>query len=224
MGGGGTAATVKDTVDAINAEEPTWNVVGILDDNKELHGKYVSGMKILGSLDIAFQYSNCFFISSIAHPTNRYVRQNVHDRVVAQGCKFATLIHPTAIISNTATIGEGCYIDSFCNISGLTKIEDDVFILSFCSVGHESKIKQHTTMSVGARVSGDVVVGESCYLGTNCSTSHNVTICDNILVAMGSAVTNSIKKGSTWIGVPAIPAERMARLQYFIKCLIKKDI
>ncbi len=221
LGAGGTAATIQDVVDAINAVTPTWKIVGALDDNPKLIGGSIAGIKVLGPIVDAHKYSDCFFISSIAHPQNRIIRRRIFERAKTQGCKFGTIIHPTAIVSKDATIGEGCFIDAYSIVSGLVVLEDDVFIQNTCSIGHESIIRAHTTLSVNVKVSGSVIVGSDCYLGTNSCTSHDVEIPDDTLIAMGSAVIQSIKDGGTWIGVPAMSAEKMAQLRLFIKKLNK---
>lgn len=223
LGAGGTASIVKDVIEAINNVQPTWQIVGALDDNPSLIGGSIAGIKVLGNIDEAKNYSDCYFISSIAHPQNRLVRRNIYDRAKNQGCKFATLIHPRAIVSLDAKVGEGCFIDANCMISGLVELEEDVFLLNTCSVSHESRICAHTTLSVNVKVSGGVVVGSDCYMGTNSSTAHDIVIANNNLIGMGSAVMQNIKtEGNTWVGVPAMSADKMGALRIFVKSLVKK--
>lgn len=222
LGAGGTAAQIAELVESLNEQNKEWNVVGYLDDNPALFDKEMVGYKVIGTIDDAHKYPEAYFISSIAHPNNRMIRREIYMRVKQQGGKFATLISPDARVSKSAIIKEGTLVFGNALIGSLVTLEEDVCLFSV-HIGHESVIKAHTTASGSACIAGGVVIGSDCYISTNTSIAHDITIGDNTLLAIGSAATNNLKGGDMYIGVPAIPSRKYGKLRLFINSLMKNN-
>lgn len=222
LGAGGTGASLLSIVNDINERKAEWNVLGFLDDNNSLLNKKLAGKDILGTINDAYKYKDAYYISSIAHPNNRMVRRLVYDRVKSMGCKFAILIHPTAVVSTLAEIKEGCVIFPLCFIDALVKIDEDVFITCLSSIGHETYIKSHCTISANVKLSGGIVVNSDCYISAGVSAAHDITIGENTLIAIGSSVVNNIEGNGMWIGVPAIADKKYGKITYFLNKNIKK--
>lgn len=221
LGAGGGGAMMVDDIKNINRVNPTWNILGFLDDNPKLISTELSGYKVLGSIDEAYKFPDAYFISSIAHPNNRLVRRKIYDRVIAQNGKFATLISPDAKVSPQAVIKPGCFVGPLSIICALAELEEDVYIAGMCIVGHETTIKKHTTFAGNVKVAGSVSVGSDCYISTNVSVAHEVSIGDDTLVAIGSAVANNLKGGRMYIGVPAIPDKKYSEIHTLLNKLKK---
>jgi UDP-3-O-[3-hydroxymyristoyl] glucosamine N-acyltransferase len=85
-------------------------------------------------------------------------------------------------------------------------LDEDVHLAYACNIAHESELKEHTTLGTGVNLSSGVVIGEDCYIGAGVSSTHDVIVEPNTLVAVGSAITENLEKNSMrmWIGVPAI--------------------
>ena len=51
IGAGGFGREVAWLVERINCVNPTWNLVGFIDDQEELWGTYEDGIEVLGSCE-----------------------------------------------------------------------------------------------------------------------------------------------------------------------------
>lgn len=71
IGAGGFGICTASIVERINAVHPTWNLLGFLDDNKDLQNKEVFGYSVLGPISAAADYPNAYFQCSIGFPKIR---------------------------------------------------------------------------------------------------------------------------------------------------------
>ena len=54
----------------------------------------------------------------------------------------------------------------------------------------------------GSVVSGNVLIGDSCYMGNNSSIREKITICEDVIIGMNGCVVKNIDKPGTYVGVP----------------------
>ena len=57
-------------------------------------------------------------------------------------------------------------------------------------------------MMPGSIISGNCKLGNKIYIGTNTSIREKLTICDNIVIGLGSSVVKNINKSGTYVGSP----------------------
>src|SRR5438067_1279149 len=98
IGTGGNAYDVLDIVEAINAEAPTWRIVGFLDDRRQA-GEHYLGASILGGIDDATRFGESWFINAIGSDRTFTLRPDVIARTRLPLDRFATLVHPGASVS-----------------------------------------------------------------------------------------------------------------------------
>lgn len=227
LGAGGAGWDIVSLVHSLG-DNNGWNILGFLDDNTLLFGKECCGIKVLGNIDDCCKYSDAYFISSIANPTNRIVRKSVWDRVKRHGLRFATLIHPSVILYDNVVIEEGCVINANCVLGTNSHLCKDVHLGYSCNVAHETKIFEHTSMGAAVNLSSGVTIGANCYIGAGVSSTHDVEVEDDTLVAVGSAIVTNMrhKTERMWIGVPAITQEKyqdvLSARKYAIKQINNK--
>lgn len=58
-------------------------------------------------------------------------------------------------------------------------------------------------VSVGAHLSGTVVVGTGTWIGAGATVINNVNICGKCMIGAGTVVIKDIDEPGTYIGVPA---------------------
>lgn len=127
-------------------------------------------------------------------------------RVVAwAGCarEEATLIDETAVISDTALIGEGCIIQAHAVVSSEAVIKENCMFMLQTIVGHHAVVESHCVASPKATVGGYSHVGAGAFLGLGSSMMQGVDIGSGAIVGMGSMVFKNVEDGATVIGNPA---------------------
>lgn len=178
----------------------------IYDDDAALHGTRVAGREVRPSITIdtldpaSAQLANA--VGSVGLPK---ARQAVYQRYTDKGFTFATVIHPAAIVSPSATLANGAQLMAGCVIQTHATIGINTIINTRASVDHDCVIGDHTHLAPGVTLSGNVTVGPGCHLGTGATVIQGVTIGKGSLVAAGAVVTQDLPPGSRVRGVPARP-------------------
>ena len=199
IGAGGTAFDLIDIAIAMNKVKKQWNILGFLDDKHDLLGKTIYGYPVLGSIPESVKYENAYFSSSLGDAYRPKLRKIVREKVPFSNDRFASLIHPTAVISDTAIVEPGAVIDSNVTLSGAVSVGHDVFLCGNTFLGHECIIGNHCVLSVGNFLASDVRVGNCCYLGVGVMARHQIEIGDNCLIGMGTKIVKSVPSNSKLI-------------------------
>jgi sugar O-acyltransferase (sialic acid O-acetyltransferase NeuD family) len=137
---------------------------------------------------------------AIADPRSR------HDIVqkLPKKTKFFTFIHPTALIlDDNIEIGEGSFIGAYSILTTNIKIGKHSILNRFCQIGHDTHCSDYLTMMPGSVISGNCIIGNRVYFGTNSSVREKITICDDVTIGLNGGVVKTINESGTYVGVPA---------------------
>lgn len=204
IGAGGFGREVAWLTDRINKKEPTWNIVGFIDDNPEMTGVELNGYKVLGTTGDIKNYPDAYLVCAVG---SSRVRKMIVERVKAENPqnKFAILIDPSVEMSDFVEIGDGSIICAHTIITVNIKIGENVIMNLNCTVGHDAVIGDYVTMYPDANVSGITTVGECTELGTGMQVIQGISIGSNTIVGAGAVVIRDIPDKCTAVGSPAKP-------------------
>lgn len=194
VGAGGHAKVVISTALATSKK-----IYGFLDDNPALQGKTLSGYPILGGTDLLHAHdvtSGIFGLGSNAK--RKYV---VHSERAFD--RWETLIHPTAFIHPSATIGKGTVIFAGAIIQPDVKIGEHCIINTGATIDHDCIIGDYVHLAPGVHLAGGVRIGEGSFLGIASAVVQEIKIGDWVTVAAGGIVVNDIAAQKTVMGIPA---------------------
>ena len=205
LGTGGNCIDILDTLNDINraAASQVYQCAGFLDDVEQNWGKELHGARVLGPLDSASRYTDCSFVNGIGSPGNFWKKQAIIGKTGLPDGRFETIVHPTASVSTTATLGAGTVVFQNATVTSNVRTGRHVIILPNAVISHDDVIGDYTCVAGGVCISGGVTIGQSCYLGTNASIHGNITIGDYCLVGMGSVVLEDVAADSVVVGAPA---------------------
>ncbi len=130
-------------------------------------------------------------------------RQRLFDAFKARGYQFAQVIHPSAIVSTSASLGEGVQVMAGTVIQAGASLSENVIINTRASIDHDCCIGAHSHISVGAILAGDVRVGKRVLVGAGCTVIQRVGIADDCVAGAGAVVISDVAPGKTVVGVPA---------------------
>src|SRR4051812_19802256 len=103
LGAGGNSIGIVDAVEA--AADAQYTIAGFLDDLPENRGKVVAGYPVLGRIQDAPHFPDCLLVNGISSVASFRQREAIVSRTRAMPERFATLIHPRAVVSPRARIG-----------------------------------------------------------------------------------------------------------------------
>jgi len=117
--------------------------------------------------------------------------------------EWQSVIHPSAIISPSAEIGEGTVVMPGAIINARAKIGKHCIINTGAIIEHDNVIEDYVHISVGAKLGGTVHVGQSTTIGIGAVVKNNISICAGSVVGAGAVVVHDIVEEGIYIGVPA---------------------
>jgi len=116
---------------------------------------------------------------------------------------YFTFIHPTAlIIDNNVEIGNGSFIGAYSIITTNIKIGEHSILNRGNQIGHDTVIGDFFSAMPGAVVSGNVIIGEKVYMGTNSSIKEKLHVSSNVTIGSNGAVVKNIITDGVYVGVP----------------------
>jgi sugar O-acyltransferase (sialic acid O-acetyltransferase NeuD family) len=142
-------------------------------------------------------------VIGVGDPT---LRRNLFQRVAQEipGIRWATLVHPTALIDRrSSSIGVGSIICAGSIITTNVTIGKNCAINLSVTVGHDAVISDHCVINPGANISGNVSIGEEVLVGTGSSIIQKITVGSLSKVGASACVTRDVADGKTVVGVPA---------------------
>ena len=117
---------------------------------------------------------------------------------------FFSYIHPSAqLLSDDITIGKGTFISANCIITTNIQIGDHSQLNLNTTIGHDTKIGHFFTTAPGAKISGNCLIGDCVYVGTNASIKEKIHICNQATIGLQAGVIKNITEPGIYIGCPA---------------------
>jgi sugar O-acyltransferase (sialic acid O-acetyltransferase NeuD family) len=184
IGCGGHSKVITDV-----ALDSQYFVLGYLDDNLKDHN--YRDIKCIGEPNDLLKYNyHPYIICGIG---NISARKNIIDKIK----KTLTIIHPSAIISQTANIGEGTVVMPKTVINSETNIGNHCIINTGSIVEHNCTVGNNTHIAPGTTICGGVVIGNDTLIGagTVCKNSTHdkkIKIGNNVTIGCGSVVTKCV--------------------------------
>lgn len=130
-------------------------------------------------------------------------RRTFVEQVKALGFEFATVRHPSAVISPQARVEPGCVVGAGVIVATRAQVAAHVILNRGVLVGHHTTIGRYVTVSPGANVAGCVTIADGAYVGMGATVLDRIRIGEGAVVGAGSVVTRDVAPATQVLGVPA---------------------
>jgi sugar O-acyltransferase (sialic acid O-acetyltransferase NeuD family) len=203
VGAGGFARETVEAVRAINAVTPKWELLGFVDDNADLKGVEIQGLPVLGPISMVQDLDSCSVVVCTGRPDNYFSRRQIVKRLDLPLSRYATVVHPTATLAPSTSVGRGTVILAGVVTTASVHIGRHVMVMPGAVFTHDDHLANFVTVASRVCLGGGVQVGEGAYLGAGAVVHESRTIGSWSLVGMGAVVTKNIPRSEVWAGVPA---------------------
>lgn len=204
LGAGGHAKVVIE----ILRSHKSYALMGLLDTKPELRGKSVLGVPILGDDDLIPVLKRdgvCRFFVGLGSTGDDRRRQRLFELALQHGMKPVDAVHPQAIISPSAELGEGVTIMAGAVINACTRLGENVIVNTGAIVEHDCVIGDHVHIATGAQLASTVRVGTGAHIGAGATVRQCITIGEGAIVGAGAVVVKDVRPHTVVVGVPAYP-------------------
>lgn len=196
VGCGAHAAEIVDYIEYINqhSTSDTFKIKGLIDNVKTHYDHYGYHYDYLGTIDDHTIEPDIYYVMGIGNLT---IRLKVFQEYKLKKAQFIGIIHPTALISKSAIIGEGTVISH--NVSIGPKVEIGAFnvINSRCTIGHDAKIGNNNFISPQVVLGGYSEIGDNNLLGTNSCLIPEIKVGNDNKIMAGMSLTQNVHDHET---------------------------
>ena len=168
-------------------------VTGVVDDNIEI--KSLLSYPVSGKYDKQ-KFSGSPFVVSIG---NNWIRKRI---AASLRENFGRVIHPTTVISPSASIGGGSVAMGGVIINAGSLIGSHVILNTASVVDHDCTIEDFVHVSPNATICGSVVIGEGTHVGAGATIIQNVRIGKWAVIGAGTVVVSDVPDYAVVVGVP----------------------
>ncbi|NVF13665.1 acetyltransferase [Vreelandella maris] len=134
---------------------------------------------------------------------NNHIRAEKQSRLSDAGGKLATIVHPSAIISPHASIGEGVVVFGNAVVNACAVIGLGAIVNTGAVIEHDCIVGEFSHLSSNAVLAGGVNIGPEAWIGACAAVRQLLTVGAGAIVGMGAVVTRDVPPGLTVIGSPA---------------------
>lgn len=201
-GAGGFGREIACMINAINASDKIWDLIGFFDDVK-LKGASNDYGIILGGIETLNSYDKPLdVIIAIASPKG-LVR--LLDQIDNDNISFPNVIAPDVRFTdrNSLQIGKGNIFSWGCCVTCNVNIGDFNAFNGFVTVGHDVTIGKYNSFMPGVRISGETSIGDRNYFGVGAAVLQKNKIGVDTVVGANSVIIRKTKDNMTYIGNPA---------------------
>ncbi|PHS07698.1 MAG: acetyltransferase [Kordia sp.] len=189
FGASGHGKVVLDLVESTKKR-----VVTFLDDNPLQ--KSINNVSVFHSEKIG-DYLDKQFVISVG---DNLIRKKISELLKVTYAE--SIIHSTAVISNTVSMKTGTVVMPMVVVNADTKIGRHVIINTGAVIEHDCLIEDYVHVSPKTAIAGNVIIGEGTHVGIGANVIPNIKIGKWCVIGAGSTIIEDIPDYAVVVGVP----------------------
>ena len=192
-GGGGHGKAVIELLQRL----PDFQLAGVVDDGLP-PGSRVLDQLVLGGADAlagVFSAGTLLAVNAVGGIGSLPVRLKVFERLVQAGFAFPPVVHPAAVVENSAVLGDAVQVFAHAYIGSSAQIGFGAIINTGAIVSHDCQVGAYANLSPGAILAGGVVVGPRALVGMGVTVNLEVRIGAGARIGNGATVKAHVPEG-----------------------------
>jgi UDP-perosamine 4-acetyltransferase len=202
VGGGGHGRVIVDALLAAGT-----SVAGVVDPDPAIAARLPGGVPYLGGDDVLVNVApaSVFLALGVGATGIPHQRRRIFERCRKQGFRFATVVHPSAILAAGVELGEGAQVLAGAVLQTGCRLGANALVNTRALVEHDAVVEDHACVSPGALLAGGVRIEAAAFVGLGAVILQNLRVGPEAMVAAGAVVTAGVPPGARMAGVPARP-------------------
>ena len=204
IGAGGHGLVVAEAA----ALSGPWDRISLHDDQKPV-GLQQAGFAVEGTVEALRRLLAAGErVDVVVAIGNNAVRLALTRELASLGANVATVVHPAATVSPSASLGAGTVMLAGSVVNALATLGEACIVNTRASVDHHGRIGHGCHICPAVSLAGNVHVDELAWVGIGATIIQGVTIGRAAVVGAGACVVRDVAAESTVIGCPAKPLNR----------------
>lgn len=196
IGAGGHARVLLDAL-----QLSACKILGFIDPAFAKGAQGPGGLPVLGGDEVLKELatSEVQLVNGLGSIGPTASRSAVYRRGKEAGFAFAQVVHPSAVVSGSAMLGEGVQVMAGCIIQTGANIGANSIVNTRASIDHDCEIGETVHIAPGVTLSGSVRIGDRAHIGPGAVVIQGITIGADSLVAAGAVVYRDVPEASRLI-------------------------
>ena len=189
-------------IHAVGKADPSFHVVGFIDNDPAKAGTSFYGIPILGGsaeIEVLMRHDIRFVNLITGSAEKRY--ETTRD-AVTRGAILTNLIHPSVDLTMTSW-GVGNYVQDAVTVQAEVAVGDNSSFSAGSVIGHETRIGNSVFLAPSVSISGCCTIGDGTFIGTNATILPRIAVGKWCIVGAGAVVTKNVPDYSVVAGNPA---------------------
>lgn len=128
-------------------------------------------------------------------------RRRTVESLLSRGANFVSVVHPSAVVARSATVGSGAVIYPYAVVSNNAILHDYAHLSLFASVGHDAHVGRYCLLAPYATVNGFSILEDEVYMSTHSTVVPEKRVGRNSTISANSAVLQDAPANSFVFGV-----------------------
>lgn len=202
IGGRGNGTVIASTIEDCAKAGLDITCLGFLNDSET----DINGYPVLGGVnDMSWRAlaDDVMFVYALSNVKQAYERYQILLTLNIPNERFATIIHPTAVVSEKAFIGSGVVLMPLVLVSPNVFIGNHSQMYAQSFVGHDSELKEMVFVANNASIGGRVVLHKGAHVGSNSSVLERLSIGEFSVIGLAANVLSNVEPFDVVVGNPA---------------------
>lgn len=205
LGGGGHARVVLDALELLGLKTRVRGVLApMMTDREQVGLPWLGGDEALAE----FSPRETLLINGLGSVRGIGQRLALFDQNRALGFGFLSVIHPHAMVSAGAVVGEGVLVMVRGVVQTGAVLAENVLVNTGAIVEHDCRLESHVHVATGAVLCGGVSVGRASHIGAGAVVREGIVIGSGVVVGAGAVVVDDVRDGAVVVGCPAREIKR----------------
>jgi len=196
----GARSFAREVADLVS-DVPSLRLAGFVENtDRTLCSEPIDGLPVHWVDDIAGMAATHWCVCAFGS-TRRiaFIRQ-----AEAMGFRFASVIHPSARVSQRSIVADGSIVSSGVQIATQTRIGRHALVNRGALIGHDVVTGECISVGPGANIGGGCRIGSGCFIGMGATVIERLGIGAGAVVAAGAVVHRDVPPHTLVAGVPAV--------------------